>query len=571
MEIDKQAFKRTLTNARERLLGQRRSDGHWEGRLSSSALSTATALCALALKDREVHGERIERSLAWLEAHQNSDGGYGDTVISESNISTTTLCWAAFAAAGAPGPAAKRAEAWLEKEAGTSLAEAITACYGKDRTFSVPILTMCALSGRLGQGREAWRLVRPLPFELAALPSAWWKWMRLSVVSYALPALVAIGQVRHKKIPPANPLTRIARNLTRKRTLGLIDRMQPESGGYLEAVPLTSFVVMSLMGAGEWDHPVVEKGVDFLVHAMRDDGSWPIDTNLATWVTTLSVNGLASSGLLDEASREKLTQWLLDQQHGEVHPFTRAEPGGWAWTPLSGGVPDADDTAGALLALHHLGVRNESVEGAVRTGIDWLMGLQNSDGGIPTFCRGWGKLPFDQSAPDLTAHALAAVNAWTRDGKKADRFIRDGLAYLQRIQRQDGAFIPLWFGNESAPGKENPVYGSARVLGALDGLESSVAHRAARWLLNAQNPDGGWGGASSTIEETALAVYALARHAPEEAVLRGASWLIERTDEGKTFEPAPIGLYFAKLWYFEELYPLIFTVQALNRVEELIQ
>ena len=31
-------------------------------------------------------------------------------------------------------------------------------------------------------------------------------------------------------------------------------------------------------------------------------------------------------------------------------------------------------------------------------------------------------------------------------------------------------------------------------------------------------------------------------------------------------EPAPIGLYFAKLWYFERLYPLIFSLDALGRL-----
>lgn len=30
-------------------------------------------------------------------------------------------------------------------------------------------------------------------------------------------------------------------------------------------------------------------------------------------------------------------------------------------------------------------------------------------------------------------------------------------------------------------------------------------------------------------------------------------------------EPAPIGFYFAKLWYYERLYPLIFTVGALGK------
>jgi squalene-hopene/tetraprenyl-beta-curcumene cyclase len=41
------------------------------------------------------------------------------------------------------------------------------------------------------------------------------------------------------------------------------------------------------------------------------------------------------------------------------------------------------------------------------------LGLQNRDGGIPTFCRGWGA--FDRSSPDITAHALRARAAWRND------------------------------------------------------------------------------------------------------------------------------------------------------------
>jgi glycosyltransferase involved in cell wall biosynthesis len=41
--------------------------------------------------------------------------------------------------------------------------------------------------------------------------------------------------------------------------------------------------------------------------------------------------------------------------------------------------------------------------------------------------------------------------------------------------------------------------------------------------------------------------------------------LVEAVESGRFREPAPIGFYFAKLWYFEKLYPLIFTVAALGR------
>jgi len=47
-------------------------------------------------------------------------------------------------------------------------------------------------------------------------------------------------------------------------------------------------------------------------------------------------------------------------------------------------------------------------------------------------------------------------------------------------------------------------------------------------------------------------------------ISRGASWLVQRTAHGSVFESAPIGLYFAKLWYTERLYPIVFTVSALQ-------
>ncbi len=50
-----------------------------------------------------------------------------------------------------------------------------------------------------------------------------------------------------------------------------------------------------------------------------------------------------------------------------------------------------------------------------------------------------------------------------------------------------------------------------------------------------------------------------------EAVARGLRWLVGRVEDGSYLDPSPIGFYFAKLWYFEKLYPLVFTVGALGR------
>ena len=574
--------------AQAALLAQRGPEGHWTGHLSSSALSTATAVTALAAIDPESHAALIRGGLDWLATHANGDGGWGDTVESRSNLSTTALAWAAFGIAradlGYPGVLAA-AEAFLRQHAGSleELVPAIEALYGDDRTFSVPITMMLALSGRLGP--DGWRRVRPLPFELAALPRGLFGALRLPVVSYALPALIAIGQVIHHRSGRTNPL----RTLTRSRTLSVLAQLQPENGGFLEATPLTSFVTMSLAGLGLRDHQVARRGVSFLKASVRADGSWPIDTNLATWVTTLSIKALSVPGsgepILPPEARGRLREWLLGQQYRTVHPYTEAAPGGWAWTDLPGGVPDADDTAGALLALGALGGKPDtSAIDAATAGTRWLLGVQNRDGGIPTFCRGWGTLPFDRSTPELTAHALRAWKAWIHRLPKplateVQRAAHRAVVHLGRTQRADGAWIPLWFGNEAAPAQENPVYGTAQVLIGLGSLSAGgvavqgLVERGEAFLKAVQHPEGGWGGdagVAPTVEETALALRALGPDARHDASTeRGLGWLLDRWERGKVIgHPSPIGLYFARLWYHEALYPLIFTVDALNRFHQ---
>ncbi|HAK94179.1 MAG TPA: squalene--hopene cyclase, partial [Planctomycetes bacterium] len=362
-------------------------------------------------------------------------------------------------------------------------------------------------------------------------------------------------------------------------------RIQPSSGGFLEAAPLTSFVAMSLAGAGRGDSPVARRAEEFLVAGQREDGSWAIDSNLAMWVTTLAVNALGTEPAAWAAggpgARARTLDWVLAGQHGARHAYTGAAPGGWAWTDLPGGVPDADDTAGALLALRQLDPTAVETRAAGALGVRWLLSLQNSDGGMPTFCRGWGHLPFDRSGADLTAHALRAWNAWLPAlpalRGPLRRAIERALRYLGAAQRPDGSWVPLWFGNENAPGDENPTYGTARVVTALAALDPcgevrQMCVRGAKWLAAAQHQDGGFGGApgaAPTIEETAVAASALAdaaRTAPEltAAALRAGVWLAARTEDGAP--PSPIGFYFAKLWYHEDAYPVIFAIEAFSKM-----
>ena len=111
------------------LLAERTPEGHWVGELSTSALSTATAVMALYLvgeRGGTRHDDLVTGGLRWLAAHQNADGGWGDTVKSVSNISTTMLCRSAFYLTGTRtqhADAVERAEAWLAGRYGKTPAE----------------------------------------------------------------------------------------------------------------------------------------------------------------------------------------------------------------------------------------------------------------------------------------------------------------------------------------------------------------------------------------------------------------------------------------------------------------
>lgn len=577
--------------SRQALLAERNAAGHWEGRLSSSALSTATAVLALVKSpDGPLrHNDLVANALAWLASTQTATGGWGDTPDSRPNIATTLLCWAAFGlaadAASCHEKTVRRCEGWISREAGglfpENLAAALKKRYGRDKTFAVPILMACAIGGRLGPEPDCWRLVSALPFELASLPRQWFAALRLPVVSYALPALIAIGQVRHFHAPAWRPWSWI-RQAAVERTLRLLREIQPAGGGFLEATPLTSFVSMALSSAGLGNGGTASAANDFLLRSARPDGSWAIDTNLATWGTTLSIKALAEA--LPPESVPALGGWLENQQYRTRHPYCLSAPGGWAWTDLPGGVPDADDTAGALLALHFLS--DGTARAPAEAGCRWLAGLQNGDGGMPTFCKGWGALPFDRSAPDLTAHALAAWQIW-RGGTltwKPGPAMRRAVAFLARTQRADGAWLPLWFGNEWQPDESNPVFGTATVLKYLCALRleefpdlTKIRAAAAGFLLQTQQPCGGWSGGPgqghTTIEETATALEALALFSkvisssehpavPTAALDQGTEALLLLTKNGTHFPPAPIGLYFARLWYYEKLYPIIASTSA---------
>ena len=578
-------IKLVVTKLEEQLLNIRNEKGVWDGYLSSSALAVAVAVFSLWKYKPAKNNLFINRGLDWLSDHINSDGGYGDTTQSKSNLSTSLLCWSAFSIVRNEDyyqPTIKKLEGYLTNQMGSlepsKISKAILTHYKDDRTFSVPILAMCALAERLGP--DGWKYVPQLPYQLAVLPHQFFRFLNLSVVSYAIPALISMGLVKQKKRPSRNPLMRFINKKLEKKLLKVLIEKQPPNGGFLEAIPLTGFVLMTLVGAGFKKHPICTKAQKFLRNAIRKDGSWPIDTNLTTWVTTLAVNSMSKDTIekMEASEKRDITNWLLNQQHKIVHPFTKTPPGGWAWIDTPGGVADGDDTSGALIAVKRLIGDTDEGRKAAKPGLIWLMGIQNSDGGFPTFCKGWGKLPFDASCQDITAHAIRAMISWKNEmdepfKRKLNRTLKRATSYLQKTQRKDGAWLPLWFGNEHDSKHLNPVYGTSQVLIGLSkaketgitGLEQMI-EAGSNFLLQVKNKDGSYGGNKNlppSIEETSLAISGLILNGHKEKLSDSIAWLIENLQKDE-IKSAPIGLYFASLWYDEQMYPLVYGVGALN-------
>jgi hypothetical protein len=597
--MQEQKIRSNLNRLGKEIASDLKPEGFWTGKLSSSALGVAVAITALHFKDPELHNTEIKRGLVWLADNINSDGSYGDSPGSHGNISTSLLVYAAL---NLPGRDLSQLKSVRERLAGylskqgidvhsDEVARVILKHYKSDYSFSVPILTMCGLCGIPRE--NAFNSIPQLPFELLMFPGRFYRFLNLSVVSYALPALVAVGILIFKK-KRSGFFLRSVRKFSTGRALKILYRMLPESGGYLEAIPLTAFVSLSLIAAGYGSSEIVTKGIRFLLNTQREDGSWPIDVDLSTWVTTLSVKAFRSNigNFITLENQEKITGHLKEIQNTTVHPFNGTPPGGWGWTNYSGSVPDGDDTPGVMLALLN-SPDIEKVKREVIKGGHWLLQLQNSDGGFPTFTRGWGKLPFDRSCSDLTGHGLLAISALLeycddelsdRERKKFRRSFMKALQYLEKNQNVNGSWLPLWFGNQNAKDFANPVYGTARVLTYLkDSLSHTwhdeettgkigrLARAGAGFLILAQNRDGSWGGNRSvpgTIEETALAVSALASVENRSFCYAGLEWIDDfRTRHG--YVAAPIGLYFSLLWYDEEMYPRVFYLDALSRMLEI--
>ena len=563
-----------IESAANRLLSDQEQEGHWEGELASSPFATAVASIALHLLDGTLHANRVSKALEWLVYHQNDDGGWGDTDISPSNLPTTIASLAALKFAGECSRMHQpclNACKYVDRFGGLA---GVAKYYESDRTFAGPIGILCGLSGLAD-----WDGVGGLPFEAVLLPSRIVGKIDLPFVSFSLPIIISIGLLQHIKSPSKRLLLKRLRELAVPRAIELLNRLQPSHGGYLESSVCTSLVVIGTVAAGKGNEVDVGKSTGFLVAGQRADGSWPIVTNLSIWNTTLAMRALSEAGLdLSGAALRGAAQWLILQFRENTDVFTGRNACGWTWTHLDSGMIDADDTSNAILALARLGMSPS--EKYVRKSVQWLRSLQNPNGGWPTFNRGRGSLVFNKSCIDITCSVVEALLVAGLPANSPE--IARAISYVRRMQKKDGSWEPLWFGNEFSGLKSNPFYGAFKALNLLSamGNSRSSSRKALAWILGNKNRDGGWGvGANgrSSPEETAFALMGLLSQEKMSnggnqigtAVTEGIEWLTEHQHPDGLWNRTPVGIYCESMWYHERTYSVAFPLLALARFKRM--
>jgi squalene-hopene/tetraprenyl-beta-curcumene cyclase len=192
-----------IDRATDELFRRQRADGSWQDHLPSSAVSTGTALVALATADREGNAELLAQGAQWLRATQRADGGWGDALVDPGNLNGTAIAIAALAYVdpAASQAAMARGMAFIEANGGMPAVEDRARC-----SLSVICRTLMAQAGLY-----PWEKVVRIPLELILLPNG-----LKQKVSFTLPGAFAWGLMQaHTR--PAGPLRRLINRIAEPR------------------------------------------------------------------------------------------------------------------------------------------------------------------------------------------------------------------------------------------------------------------------------------------------------------------------------------------------------------------
>lgn len=217
---------------------------------------------------------------------------------------------------------------------------------------------------------------------------------------------------------------------------------------------------------------------------------------------------------------------LLDVGINHKHPTIREaeryllqhqlKTGGWGFSKNSIHFADSDDTSNAmyfLIRLDHL--RGKKIRKEVFKALDWLLTLQNKDGGFGTWEATKGGLignlinrvankkglVMSESVFEHTARIVVCLSYLKNEKEKANKAYKRAYKWLLRQQNKDGSFAGTWF--------INYMFSTSMAMTALstdvEAGEKAIL-KGMKYLKRKQSPDGGFGESPDSFLEK-KAVY----------------------------------------------------------------
>ncbi|QQE81017.1 prenyltransferase/squalene oxidase repeat-containing protein [Alicyclobacillus sp. SO9] len=345
---------------------------------------------------------------------------------------------------------------------------------------------------------------------------------------------------------------------------------------------------------------------------MHDDEAGHQQTcNSYIWNTAIAVQALETAGTGDIPPVRLGVEYLLAKQQvtanmqgitaGDRRFALPALAGAWGFSSNNHKHPDTDDTVSCLEALYPF---RKDYKGAWQQGVQWLLAMQNNDGGWSAFERNSGKkwlewIPAndmkrsmsDPSTSDITGRVLEFILRRAGMPRSHPVVVR-ALDWLMRHQNSNGS----WFGRWGTP----YTYGTwcaVRALSAARVSSSGAAmEKAKEWVVAHQRLDGGFGeSCASDVEgryvptfesistQTAWGLDTIIhllkqetqpnqRKRLYEAADRAARWLLYSARDGTWEESFPTGSAFpGSLHIHYEIYPKVWPLMALCRYQDVLR
>ncbi|KON84446.1 hypothetical protein AF331_10295 [Rossellomorea marisflavi] len=587
----KKRMRSKLDRMAEQLEQRQNPDGSWTFCFENSPMTDAfmiILLCSLGRREDQWVDKLVER-LFCLQTREGTWKLFKDE--EEGNLSSTIEAYVALRMSGIKENDERitRAKRFIQDNGGVGKAHSLT-------RFMLAIL-----------GGMKWKKVLPVPIEFVLIPPSspvgFWDFssyarahmapiLLLKSRGYAhgpqgiAGELKAMNREGEERIPDgerhflnkisgalgsmgglSSSLKERAEQFTRDY---MLERIEPD-GTYMKYFSSSFFMIYALLSIGyRKDDPLIEKCVEGLKAMIlkTERGYHQQNSPSSIWDTALLSYALQSAGRsAADGSIRKSIQFLQKHQqfrYGDWGMESPVAPGGWGFTAGNTIHPDVDDTSAALRALTSTAVDRPEMRDSWQRGVDFMVGMQNPDGGWPAFepnktnelltlfpINGAEAAAIDPSTPDLTGRALEFLGGYA-GLKKNRRGIKKGVSWLKKAQEIDGS----WYGRWGVC----YIYGTwAAVTGMRAvGVPGDDHHLvlAKQWLEKIQHRGGGWGESClsdqvkhyiplsrATISQTAWALDALIslEEEPTPAIDTGMQTLLDLLEEKDDY-PTGAGL-----------------------------